>query len=152
MKKTILLFFLATAASLGFAQNSSATLQNDDLEKQLDAKPHKIVFQLTSADTNVHKSLMRQLNNILSVAHDSKMEVVCHGPGLDLLVIGKTIVQEKIAALKAAGVIFVACEFAMKERKVEKDKIIPEAGFVKAGVLEIVSKQEEGWSYIKLGF
>jgi intracellular sulfur oxidation DsrE/DsrF family protein len=40
----------------------------------------------------------------------------------------------------------------MKERNVSKEQIIPEAGFVKAGILEIVIKQEEGWSYIKSGF
>jgi intracellular sulfur oxidation DsrE/DsrF family protein len=32
------------------------------------------------------------------------------------------------------------------------EKIIPEAGFVKAGIIEIVTKQEQGWSYIKSGF
>ena len=64
----------------------------------------------------------------------------------------KSIVQEKIKQLKAKGVDFVACEFSMKERNVSMEKIIPEAGFVKAGIIEIVSKQEQGWSYIKSGF
>lgn len=113
---------------------------------------HKIVFQLTTNDTLAHKSLMKQLNNITSVAPTTKIEVVCHGPGLDMLVTGKTIVQEKIKQLKAIGVDFVACEFSIKERNVPIEKIIPEAGFVKAGIIEIVTKQEQGWSYIKSGF
>ena len=113
---------------------------------------HKIVFQLTTNDTLAHKSLMKQLNNITSVAPTTKIEVVCHGPGLDMLVTGKTIVQEKIKQLKAIGVDFIACEFSIKERNVPLEKIIPEAGFVKAGIIEIVTKQEQGWSYIKSGF
>jgi intracellular sulfur oxidation DsrE/DsrF family protein len=113
---------------------------------------HKIVFQLTTNDTMAHKSLMKQLSNITSVAPTTKIEVVCHGPGLDMLVTGKTIVQEKIKQLKAIGVDFVACEFSIKERNVPIEKIIPEAGFVKAGIIEIVTKQEQGWSYIKSGF
>ena len=113
---------------------------------------HKIVFQLTTNDTLAHKSLMKQLNNITSVAPTTKIEVVCHGPGLDMLVAGKTIVQDKIKQLKAIGVDFVACEFSIKERNVPIEKIIPEAGFVKAGIIEIVTKQEQGWSYIKSGF
>ncbi|MBK6273495.1 MAG: DsrE family protein [Saprospirales bacterium] len=113
---------------------------------------HKIVFQLTTNDTLAHKSLMKQLNNITSVAPTTKIEVVCHGPGLDMLVTGKTIVQEKIKQLKAIGVDFIACEFSIKERNVPIEKIIPEAGFVKAGIIEIVTKQEQGWSYIKSGF
>lgn len=113
---------------------------------------HKIVFQLTTNDTLAHKSLMKQLNNITSVAPTTKIEVVCHGPGLDMLVAGKTIVQDKIKQLKAIGVDFIACEFSIKERNVPIEKIIPEAGFVKAGIIEIVTKQEQGWSYIKSGF
>lgn len=113
---------------------------------------HKIVFQLTTNDTLAHKSLMKQLNNITSVAPTTKIEVVCHGPGLDMLVSDKTIVLEKIKQLKAIGVDFVACEFSIKERNVPIEKIIPEAGFVKAGIIEIVTKQEQGWSYIKSGF
>lgn len=113
---------------------------------------HKIVFQLTTNDTLAHKSLMKQLNNITSVAPTTKIEVVCHGPGLDMLVTGKTIVQDKIKQLKAIGVDFIACEFSIKERNVPIEKIIPEAGFVKAGIIEIVTKQEQGWSYIKSGF
>lgn len=113
---------------------------------------HKIVFQLTTNDTMAHKSLMKQLNNITSVAPSTKIEVVCHGPGLDMLVTDKSVVQEKIKQLKTIGVDFIACEFSMKERNVSAEKIIPEAGFVKAGIIEIVSKQEQGWSYIKSGF
>lgn len=113
---------------------------------------HKIIFQLSTNDTMAHKSLMKQLNNITTVAPTTKIEVVCHGPGLEILITEKSIVQEKIKQLKAIGVNFVACEFTMKEKNVSIEKIIPEAGFVKAGIIEIISKQEQGWSYIKAGF
>lgn len=113
---------------------------------------HKIVFQLTTDDTLAHRSLMKQLNNITTVAPDTRIEVVCHGPGLNMLVSGKTTVQQKIMQMKNKGIAFVACEFSMSERKVTKENIIAEANFVKAGIIEIVTKQEEGWSYIKSGF
>ena len=38
------------------------------------------------------------------------------------------------------------------ERKISKESIIQEAGFVKSAVVEIILKQEQGWSYIKSGF
>lgn len=131
-----------------FVLNASAK----DNKNKSKVSVHKIVFQLTSNDTTAHKSLMKQLNNITSVAPTTKIEVVCHGPGLDMLVSDKTIVLEKIKQLKAIGVDFIACEFSIKERNVPIEKIIPEAGFVKAGIIEIVTKQEQGWSYIKSGF
>jgi intracellular sulfur oxidation DsrE/DsrF family protein len=112
---------------------------------------HKIVFQLTTGDTTAHKQLIKQFNNILSVSPSTKIEVVCHGAGLDMLISDKTIVEEKIKLLSEKGVVFNACEFSIKERKVDRTKIILIAGFVPAGIVEIVSKQEQGWSYIKAG-
>ena len=50
------------------------------------------------------------------------------------------------------GIDFIACENTMMERKVPKESIIAEATFVKMGIGEIVRKQEQGWSYIKIGF
>jgi len=135
MKKfAILLLFLIFCGS-GFAQTG-----------------HKVVFQLTASDTLAHKALMRQLGNMLTVAPDIKIEVVCHGPGLEMLLAAKSVVSDKIAGFAKRGEEFMACEFSMKERKVDKTQIIPSAGFVEAGIIEIITKQEKGWSYIKSGF
>lgn len=123
--------------------------QNESTD--VDLAQHKIVFQLTSADTNVHKMLVRQLGNVLTAAPNSMVEVVCHGPGIAMLTTQQTIVQPKIIELKGKGIQFVVCENTLRERKVTKEEIIPEAGFVKAGIIEIVKKQEEGWSYIRAG-
>lgn len=57
-----------------------------------------------------------------------------------------------IEELKKQGVDFIASEFAMKQRKIEKSQMISSTNFVEAGLIEIVSKQEKGWSYIKSGF
>ena len=119
---------------------------------QKEAIMHKIVFQLSTDDTLAHKALMKQLNNITSVAPDTKIEVVCHGPGLNMLINSKTTVLPKIQELQKRDIQFVACEFSIKERNVDRATIIQEAGFVKAGIIEIVEKQEAGWSYIKSGF
>jgi uncharacterized protein len=89
---------------------------------------HKIIFQLTTGDTTAHKQLVKQFNNILSVSPTTKIEVVCHGSGLDMLVSGKTIVEEKVKLLSDRGVIFNACEFSIKERKVDRSKIIAVSG------------------------
>lgn len=116
------------------------------------AQSHKIVFQLTSEDTLVQKALMNQIDHIFILASDAKVEVVCHGPGLGMLVKEKSIVASRIHDLSGKGVAFVACEFSMKDRNVTKDKLVADAVTVKGGVMEIVIKQEEGWSYIKTGF
>lgn len=115
-------------------------------------KPHRIIFQLVSGDTLSHKALMKQLQNITSVAPSTKIEVVCHGPGLNMLTSDKSVVSNQLQTMLGKGIAFYACEFSMQERKVEKAQILPGVGYVKAGIIAVVERQEQGWSYIKAGF
>jgi intracellular sulfur oxidation DsrE/DsrF family protein len=122
-------------------------------ETPLNKKVHKIVFQLSTGDTLAHKALMKQINNITTVAPTTLIEVICHGPGLSMIVKNTSIVSEKVTAFQQLHTIqFYACEFSMQERKVVKENILPSVGFVPAGIIAIVTRQEEGWSYIKAGF
>ena len=72
---------------------------------------HRIVFQLTTSDTLSHKALMKQLGNILTLSPTSQLEVVCHGPGLSMLVEKSSIVSNKIKDFSGMGVSFMACQF-----------------------------------------
>lgn len=147
MKKLALLLLLSVSIFSIYAGKPAKTKGKSEVKAA-----HRIIFQLTTNDTLAHKALMKQLNNITTVEPNTQIEVVCHGPGLDMLVQSKTTVHDKITQMNAKGISFVACEFSMKERNVAKEQIISEAAYVKAGIIEIVSKQEAGWSYIKSGF
>lgn len=114
---------------------------------------HRVVIQLTSNDTLVWKGLMNNIKNMKTGWGDSvTIEVVAHGNGIDFLTKDKTTQLESIANFKSKGVVFVACENTIRERKIPKENIISEAGFVKMGIGEVILKQEQGWSYIKAGF
>lgn len=138
------LFFL-----LAFLLTGTVSWSQNDSSADLDMDEHKVVMQLTSADTNVHKMMLRQIGNLLSAAPNTKVEVVCHANGINMLMTQQTKVQAKIAELKSKGVEFMACENTMREKKITREEMIPEAGYVKAGLLEIIKKQEQGWSYIR---
>lgn len=141
MKKILCLLSFGLLGLTMQAQNDPSMI--------MDMDEHKIVIQLTSGDTTVHKMLMKQLNNILVATPNSKVEVVCHGPGIDMLTTAKTRVYPKLIDMNAKGIRFIACENTLREWKLTKEQIIPESGFVKAGIIEVVQKQEEGWSYIR---
>lgn len=115
-------------------------------------RQHHIVMQLVSGDTLVHKGLMRQLRNMLEAAPTMQMEVVCHGPGMDLLMSDRSIVVDKVQHFSERGIVFLACENTIKEKQLDRSKVLPMAGFVQAGIIHIVERQEDGWSYIKAGF
>jgi uncharacterized protein len=149
MKKIIVLI-----AFLNLLGDPSVSAQNSASEapKVVSTKAHKIVFQLTSSDTLVHKAVLKQVVNALVAAPNAKIEVVCHSNGIEMLTIAKTKQAKNIAELKAKGVVFTACENTLRERKIDKTEVVSEAIFVPSGVIEIVMKQERGWSYLKAGF
>ena len=138
MKKTALILTLLLSALFTFAQESG--------------RQHRIVMQLTSGDTLVHKNLMKQFKNMLEAAPTAQIEVVCHGPGMDLLMSDRSVVAGKVKEFVGKGVTFLACDNTIRERQLDPTKVIPEAGHVKAGIIHIVERQEDGWSYIKAGF
>ena len=141
-KKIILAILISLLTFQGWSQNTNGPVLQ-----------HRIVMQLSSNDTLVWKGLMNNLKHLKAGWGDSVLiEVVAHGPGLDFLTKGKTTQQEKINHFKQLGIMFIACENTMMERKIPKASIIAEAAFVKMGIGEIVRKQEQGWSYIKAGF
>ena len=114
---------------------------------------HRVLLQISSNDTLAWKGLMNNVKNLKLTWGDSvQIEVIAQGMGVDLLTKGKTNQQEKINQYKQNGVVFVACESTMIDRKIPHENIIPEAGFVKSAVVELVKKQEQGWTYFKAGF
>jgi uncharacterized protein len=149
MKKILPLLMLGI-----FFWDPSVSAQNSTLDtpKVATLKPLKIVFQLASNDTLVHKGFVKQLVNALIAAPNAKIEVVCHSNGIEFLTSSKTTQVQKIADLKAKGVEFAACENTLRERKIAKTEIVKEAIFVPSGIIEIVLKQDEGWHYLKAGF
>lgn len=95
---------------------------------------------------------MKQLRNMKEAAPTMELEIVCHGPGMDLLMSDRSIVAGKVKEFAGQGIVFTACENTIRERNLDRSKVLPQAGYVKAGIIRIVERQEEGWSYIKAGF
>ena len=113
---------------------------------------HKIVFDLNNTDTAVHSTVLRQFNNILKAAPDAELELVCHGQAVFMFVSDKFYLEEKVKELKIKGnVSFKICANSMKRYNVDKSQISPLGDIVPIAMLEISSKEKEGWSYIKAG-
>ena len=137
----------------GISFNAKAQESNIPSETiSIEAQSFRVIFQLVSGDTLAHKALMRQLNNLLTVDPKIKIEVVCHGPGLDLLHKDKSMFASGIQEMIRRGIAFDACEFSMKERKVNNEQLLSGIATVPAGIYHIVKRQSEGWYYIKAGF
>jgi intracellular sulfur oxidation DsrE/DsrF family protein len=111
---------------------------------------HKVVVQLNTSDTLVWHGALKNISNLqTALGATTQVELVAHGAGISILIDNKTTQKAKIAELAASGVLFKACENTIRERKIDRTTILPQAGTVPSGVAEVVLKQEAGWAYLK---
>jgi hypothetical protein len=132
---------------LAFATNFTAEVNAQSTQQ------HRVVMQLSSADTMVWKGLMNNLRNLKAGWGDSVIiEVVAHGPGIEMMMKDKTTQLANIKKHKMHGINFYVCENTMREKQIAYEAIIGEGTFVKMGIGHVILRQEQGWSYIKAGF
>jgi len=125
------------------------------LTKGSAAAQSRVVYHIDNAAKQGLKGL-RNIRNHLDVAPTTKIVVVTHAEGVDLLIEGakddKNAVEYAplIAALKSRGVRFEICEITLKNRKLSKDQFILDAEFTPSGVVRIADLQfQEKYAYIK---
>lgn len=114
--------------------------------------PYRVVFDLTSRDSLDQKAVMRWVKEITTSNPKAELEVVMYGKGFELVMPEKSsFIADVNAAVKNPNVSFKVCEVAMRSNKVDRGQIIKEAQTVPDGIYEVISKQHEGWGYIKVG-
>jgi uncharacterized protein len=112
---------------------------------------YRVVFDLTSKDSIDQKYVMRWVNEISKADANAKLEVVLYGQSLDLVVKEKSPAESMITKLVAnKNVSFKVCEVAMKAHNIDKGQLIAGVETVPDGIYEIITKQREGWGYIKV--
>ena len=109
-----------------------------------------VVFQISDDDA---KKWNLALNNVKNVqqelgADNVDIEVVAYGPGIGMLKFESSVAERVDEAVKS-GVKVVACENTMKAQKLGKADMMSSIGYVPAGVIEIIKKQNEGYAYIR---
>ncbi len=111
---------------------------------------HKAVFQVSDADPQKWNLTLNNAKNVQEELGEGavEMEIVAYGPGLGMLKAGSP-VAKRIADAMKSGVKVVACENTMTAQKLVYADMLPEIGYVRAGVVELINKQREGYSYIR---
>jgi intracellular sulfur oxidation DsrE/DsrF family protein len=114
------------------------------------AKDYKVVFDMTSKDSNDQKSVIRWIDEITGSNPNAQLEVVLYSQGVDLAVNGKSAVASELSRILPAHKARVKiCAIAMKNHHLEKKDLLPGVEIVPDGIYEIISKQRAGWGYIK---
>jgi intracellular sulfur oxidation DsrE/DsrF family protein len=76
------------------------------------------------------------------------IEIVAYGPGIEMLKLDSP-VANRIAEAAAAGAKIMACENTMHGQHLSRGDMLDGIGYVTAGVVEIMQRQQQGWSYIR---
>ena len=123
------------------------TLQTSQAQQQ----PPKIVFDITSGDTATHQRVIRWVKGISEAHPDAKIQIVFYGKALPMVVKDKsTVASDVINLATSKKVSFVVCGYAMKVFKIEKSQLLDGVTTVPDALIELTSKQAEGYGYIKV--
>lgn len=110
----------------------------------------KIVFDVTSKDPTVQEMAIRHIGLMADAYPGIQLELVVYGGALPMFMTEKSSVAEKIAELsKKENITFAACQGTMKRNNVDASQLLPGVSVVPDAIMEIVTKQGEGWGYIK---
>lgn len=114
-------------------------------------KDYQVVFDLTSRDTLNQQSLLREMSLIKEGNPEAKVEAVIYGQGLGLItkeVSSQSAQIQRLLSMKDVSI--KVCALAMKRNKVDASQLLPGVQIVPDGIYEIISKQRDGWGYIKV--
>ena len=112
---------------------------------------YKVVFDMSSRDSISQLAVIREVDLIKSGNPDAKLEVVVYGAGVNLVLKDKSIQPEGIQKILAMKDVTVkVCSLTLKRNNVDKSQLIPGVEVVPDGIYEIITKQKEGWGYIKV--
>ena len=110
----------------------------------------KVVLQVSDADSAKWNLALNNAKNIQTDlgAANVDVEIVAYGPGIGMLK-ADSVVGNRIDEALTAGVKVVACENTMRAQKLMQGDMLGKIGYVPAGVVEIMQRQQQGWAYIR---
>ncbi len=113
--------------------------------------PYRVVFDVTSHDTTDHRLAIRWATEVLNATPDAQVELVFYGKSMDMITKDKSTVADAITKLsEKKNIAFRVCAIALKNNHLDTSQLVTGVGTVPDGIYEIISKQAEGWGYIKV--
>ena len=112
--------------------------------------PRQLVFGIPSGEIKEINRILSTVNNVMKFYRPENTEIVivAYGQGLkSLLKKGDADVRKRIEALMTYDVEFIACGNTMRTLHVDKKDLLDDIGFATAGIVEIIERQLQGYTY-----
>lgn len=118
----------------------------------------KVLVHLTSSDIDSGMNTLNNLQALLQQYADNrqsvKVEVIANGKGIQLLSADNTRMSQRIRQLTRDyhNLTFAACKYSMEQMRISKGisiDLISQVKVIDSGVVEVIKRQNEGWTYIR---
>jgi hypothetical protein len=109
----------------------------------------KVVIQVSDSDPATWSLALNNVKNFQAATNgQAKIEVVAYGPGIGMLTADSELANRVTEAVDS-GVKVAACGNTMKAKNLTKADMNAKVDIVPGGVVEIVTREMEGYSYIR---
>jgi len=110
----------------------------------------RVVIQVSDGETTKWNLALNNAHNLQAElgAANIDIEIVAYGPGIGMLKLDSP-VANAVGEAGAAGMKIFACENTMHAQHLAHSDMLDGIGYVSAGVVEIMKRQQQGWSYIR---
>ena len=144
---TILAAMFAVAGLGGTAAADSAPAASSKAAKKV---REKVVIQVSDGDPRTWNQALNVVKNIQQAYGKDKVDVelVVFGNGIGMLKMDSE-VGNRISDTLESGARVLACENTMRGRKLAREDMLASIGYVPAGVVEIITRQKQGWAVIR---
>ena len=139
---------VALALALGLTGVGGTAGAADPGNAAVTRAPARIVFQVNDEDSRKWHTVLANINNVQEELGNVEVAVVVIGPALGMLK-ADALTANKVQDAMAAGVRFVACGNSMTALKLDKDDMIEKIDYARAGYVEIMRLQQQGWTYLR---
>ncbi len=141
---------MLSVALLLAAAGTASLAAPDARARAASPRQNRVVMQVSDNDSakwNLALNNARNLQSDLGAANVN-IEIVAYGPGIGMLN-AESVVGNRIGEALGSGVKVSACENTMRGQKLVKSEMLNGIGYVPAGVVEIVQKEQQGWAYLR---
>ncbi len=108
-----------------------------------------VVLHLTETSEDKHRAVLRNALNLLpELAPGTPIELVVHGAAIALAQPGRETANALAEAMES-GVVLVVCRNSMQSQHLDQGDLVPGAVVVSSGVGHLVTRQNEGWAYLR---
>lgn len=135
---------LLSTAGLSIAAVSAAVAQSPARGRK-----EQVVIQVSTPEQKLWNQALNYIDNLRELygPENVELELVALGLGIGVLKLESTQGPRVADALKA-GAHVSACEVTMRRQKLTRGDMLPNIGYVPAGLGQIIRRQREGWAYV----